>query len=191
MPLPARCVSAGVLLQEGDHVTGSAALPVENLARMMAIAAAAAAPPVRSGRRCGGGVARDVMIRNPSRVAGTDTLVEVASVMRSLLVAFLPVCDINGDLLGIIALDDLPRAVRGDNSIGATASALAREPAVAIGVDDRVDRVWDLMAEHGMWLLPVLDRRRLAGVIRYSGRRGARPRVHLQRVDTDRTRAVT
>ena len=118
MPLPARCVCAGVLLQEGDHVTGSALLPVENLARMMAIAAAAAVagPPVRSGRRCGGGVARDVMIRNPSRVAGTDTLVEVASVMRSLLVAFLPVCDINGDLLGIIALDDLPRAVRGDNS---------------------------------------------------------------------------
>ena len=68
---------------------------------------------------------------------------------------------------------------------------MAREPAVAIGVDDRVDRVWDLMAEHGMWLLPVLDRRRLAGVIRYSGRRGARPRGHLQRVDTDRTRAVT
>jgi len=189
VPLPARCVCAGVLLQEGDHVTGSALLPVENLARMVAIAAAA--PPVRSGRRCGGGVARDVMIPNPSRVAGTDTLVEVASVMRSLLVAFLPVCDINGDLLGIIAPDDLPSAVRGDNSIGATASALAREPAVAIGVDDRVDRVWDLMAEHGMWLLPVLDRRRLAGVIRYSGRRGARPRVHLQRVDTDRTRAVT
>lgn len=169
-------------------MTGSALLPVDNLARITAVAAAA--PPVQCGHRVGAGVARDVMIHDPPRVAGTDTLVEVASVMRSLLVAFLPVCDTSGDLLGMIALEDLPCAVRGDRSAAVTAAALARESAVVIRVDDPVDRVWDLMAEHGMWLLPVLDGRRLAGVIRYAAHRGARPRGHLQRVDTVRTPAV-
>lgn len=45
----------------------------------------------------------DVMTRDPDRVAGSDTLMEVAGIMRSLLVAFLPICDERGDLQGIIA----------------------------------------------------------------------------------------
>jgi CBS-domain-containing membrane protein len=39
---------------------------------------------------------------------------------------------------------------------------------VTIGVADPVDHVWDLMAEQRMWLLPVLDGRRLVGVIHYA-----------------------
>ena len=48
-------------------------------------------------------LAGDVMTRDPDRVAGSDTLVEVAGRMRTLLVAFLPVCDQHGDLQGMIA----------------------------------------------------------------------------------------
>ena len=88
--------------------------------------------------------------------------------MRTLLVAFLPVCDQHGDLQGIIALRDLQRAVRGGDPTGATAFTLAQEPAVTIGVDDPVGHVWDLMAAQRMWLLPVLDGRRLVGVIHYA-----------------------
>jgi len=91
-------------------------------------------------------VAGDVMTRDPDRVAGSDTLVEVAGRMRTLLVAFLPVCDQHGDLQGIIALRDLQRAVRGGDPTGATAFSLAEEPAITIGVDDPVGHVWDLMA---------------------------------------------
>jgi CBS domain-containing protein len=112
-------------------------------------------------------VAGDVMTRDPDRVAGSDSLIEVAGRMRSLLVAFLPVCDPDGDLQGIIALRDLPRVVRGEDPTEATASSLAQQPAVTIGVNEPVDHVWDLMAERRMWLLPVLDGRRLVGVIRY------------------------
>jgi CBS domain-containing protein len=111
-------------------------------------------------------VARDVMTRDPDRVAGSDSLIEVAYTMRSLLVAFMPVCDQDGNLLGLIALRDLPRVVRGADPAGVTASTLA-EPAVTIGVDDPVDHVSELMAGQRMWLLPVLDGRRLVGVIRY------------------------
>ena len=116
--------------------------------------------------------ARDVMTVNPERVACGDSLSEVARVMRSLLVAFLPVCDENGDLYGIIALRDLHRAVRDSDP----ASSLAQQPAVTIGVDDTVHRVRALMAELRMWLLPVLDGRRLAGIIRYAADPSARTR---------------
>ena len=113
-------------------------------------------------------LAGDVMTRDPDRVAGSDTLVEVAGRMRTLLVAFLPVCDQHGDLQGIIALRDLQRAVRGGDPTDATAFSLAQEPAVTIRVDDPVGHVWDLMAAQRMWLLPVLDGRRLVGVIHYA-----------------------
>jgi len=112
------------------------------------------------------------MTVNPDRVACSDSLSEVARVMRSLLVAFLPVCDEHGDRYGIIALRDLHRAVRDSDP----ASSLARQPAVMIRVDDPVGRVRELMAELRMWLLPVLDGRRPAGVIRYAADPGARTR---------------
>ena len=102
-------------------------------------------------------VARDVMTLDPDRVAGSDSLIEVAYTMRSLLVAFLPVCDRDGDLQGIIALGDLPRVFRGADSAGVTASTLA-EPAVTIGVEDPVDHVSELMAGQRIWLLPVAGR---------------------------------
>ena len=129
-------------------------------------------------------VAGDVMTRDPDRVAGSDTLMEVAGRMRTLLVAFLPVCDRHGDLQGILALRDLQRVIRVGDPTGGTAFSLAEEPAVTIGVDDPVGHVWDLMAAQRMWLLPVLDGRRLVGVIHYatvprstnSARRGHAPR---------------
>ena len=113
-------------------------------------------------------VARDVMVRDPDRVACSDTLMEVAGRMRSLLVAFLPVVHENGDLHGIIGLRDLQRVVQDGHTTGVTTSSLAEEPAVTIGVDDPVDRVSDLMAAQRLWLLPVLDGQRLVGVIHYA-----------------------
>ena len=134
--------------------------------------------------------ARDVMTANPDRVAHTDTLHEVARRMRTLLVAFLPVCDEHSDLCGIIAYRHIgwPCDVQGGDPATVTAASLAEEPPVTIGVDDPVDHLWQVMAEQRVWLLPVLDGRRLVGVIHYadiaatsgsaaprSGRRHLRP----------------
>ena len=44
--------------------------------------------------------AGQLMTRDPARIAGSDTAIEVASTMRSLQVAFLPFCDQDGDLQG-------------------------------------------------------------------------------------------
>ena len=114
-------------------------------------------------------VARDVMTRDPDRVACTDTLLEVARRMRNLLVAFLPVCDEHGDLRGIVALRDVQRVIAAGDPTGATASCLAQAPAATIGVDEPVDQARGLMVHQRLWLLPVLDGRRLVGVIRYTG----------------------
>jgi len=120
-------------------------------------------------------IAADVMTGDPEPVACSDSLVEVAGRMRSLLVAFLPVCDQNGDLHGIICLRDVHRALRGGNPSQTTAALLAQAPPVTIGVADPVDHVWDLMAEQRMWLLPVLDGRRLVGIIHYAAAAAANP----------------
>jgi len=121
-------------------------------------------------------LARDVMIRDPHTVACSDPLLEVAGVMRTLLVAFLPVCDEHGDLQGVIALQNLHHVLRPGHPTNATASSLAEKPPVTIGVNDPVDHVWDLMAEQRMWLLPVLDGRRLVGVVHF---RTARSNEHF------------
>ena len=129
--------------------------------------------------------ARDVMTRDPHRVAGGDTLMEVAGMMRSLLVAFLPVCDEHGDLQGVNALPTLHHVLRPGHPTEATASSLAENPPMTIGANDPVDHVWDLMAEQRMWLLPVLDGRRLVGVIHFRNRRAnehsrSRPSPHAR-----------
>jgi CBS domain-containing protein len=121
-------------------------------------------------------LARDVMTPDPHTVACSDPLLEVAGVMRGLLVAFLPVCDEHGDLQGVIALQDLHRVLRPGHPTKATASSLAQNPPMTIGLNDPVDQVWDLMAEQRMWLLPVLDGRRLVGVVHF---RTARSNEHF------------
>ena len=113
-------------------------------------------------------IAGDVMTRDPDRVACTDSLREVARRMRNLLVAFLPVCDEHGDLRGIVALRDVHRVIGAGDPTRATASCLAQAPATTIGVEDSVGQARGLMVEQRLWLLPVLDGRRLVGVIRYA-----------------------
>ena len=119
-------------------------------------------------------VAGDVMTRDPDRVACTDTLLEVARRMRNLLVAFLPVCDEHGDLRGIVALRDVQRVIGIGDPTRATASCLAQAPAATISVDDPVDEARGKMAQLRLWLLPVLDGRRLVGVLRYTSGTGPR-----------------
>lgn len=109
------------------------------------------------------------MTRNPDRVAPTDTLHEVDRKMRDLLVAFLPVCGEHDELHGIIALTDLQRDVGGADPADVTAARFAADPPVTVGVNDPADQLSQLMTRHRVWLLPVLDGRRLVGVIHYPG----------------------
>ena len=130
-------------------------------------------------------IARDVMTTDPECVSHTDTVEEVAMRMRSLLVAFLPVCDEDGYLCGIVGYRDIgaqARSARGEMA-SVTAASLVEKAPITIGVDDPVEDVTRMMAEQRVWLLPVVDGQRLVGVIHYDSVAGSRTRLPTQRVE--------
>lgn len=112
--------------------------------------------------------ARDVMTTRPDRVTTTDSLDEVAHRMREPLVPFAPVYDEHEELHGIITQADVrPTIGGGRHPASLPAAERARDPAVSDRVNDPIEILPRLMAEHRVWRLPVLDGRCLVGVIRY------------------------
>jgi len=109
------------------------------------------------------------MTCNPACAAPDDTLNEVDRKMRQLMVAFLPVCGDHQEFCGIITFNNLLPRFLGREVVAVTAAELAVDPPVTVGMNDPVDRLPRLMAQHGVWLLPVVEEQRLVGVIRYSG----------------------
>ncbi|HEY5148449.1 MAG TPA: flippase-like domain-containing protein, partial [Mycobacterium sp.] len=112
--------------------------------------------------------AREVMTGNPDQVAPTDRWQHVARTMRTLQASTLPVCDEHGDLCGIIDYRDIGLRCLSEGGSAATARSLTRDTPFTIGIDDPVDGIAQRMAEQKAWLLPVLDGRRLVGVIHYA-----------------------
>ena len=115
--------------------------------------------------------ARDVMRADPDRVDANDCLQEVVHRMRSLMVASLPVCNPEGDLFGMINYGDIgSRNSINDGALSTTtAGSLAEKATVTIDVDAPVDKgILQLMGSRKVWMVPVLDGKRLVGVIHYS-----------------------
>ncbi len=112
--------------------------------------------------------AREVMTADPDRVATTDSWQQVARTMRSRRATILPVCDQRGDLCGVIDYRDIGVRCLAEGGSVATARTLTRDTPFTLGIDDPVDGIARRMTEHRAWLIPVLDGRRLAGVIHYA-----------------------
>ena len=112
--------------------------------------------------------AREVMIGNPDRVAPTDRWQQVARRMRTLEASTLPVCDEHDELSGIIDYREIGLRCLSKGGSAATARSLTHDTPFTIGIDDPVDGIAQRMAEQKAWLLPVLDGRRLVGVIHYA-----------------------
>ncbi|HEY5117733.1 MAG TPA: CBS domain-containing protein [Nakamurella sp.] len=111
------------------------------------------------------------MTANPDRVDGCDSVHHVARVMRTRLVASLPVCDENGDLRGMIALRDVAARLSSetDPASAGTAACLATPPRLTLQTNDPVDdELHRTMARLRLWSIPVLDGSRLVGVVSYS-----------------------
>jgi len=112
--------------------------------------------------------AREVMTIEANSVAPGDSWQRVARNMRRFQASAVPVCDEHGELRGIIDYRDIGLRCLAAGGSAATAASLAQEPAVTIGLDDPVEDVAQLMAQRRAWLAPVLDGRRLIGVIHYA-----------------------
>jgi len=128
-------------------------------------------------------VAGDVMTCDPDRVAGSDTLLEVCDQDAE------PGCGVPAGLRPRRcppghhrAAGPAPRRPRRSLPPRRPRPRSPASPAVTIGVNEPVDNVPDLMAQRRMWLLPVLDGRRLVGVIHYAiGAAKLSPRPRLNR----------
>ena len=112
-------------------------------------------------------VARDIMTPDPQCVKEDQTLVDAARLMRDLDVGALPICGNDNRLKGMLTDRDIVVkciADGGDPST-VTAGSLGQGKPVTIGADVDIREALEVMQEHQIRRLPVIDRHHLVGII--------------------------
>lgn len=111
--------------------------------------------------------ARDIMTPSPECIGEHDTLLQAARKMRDLDVGALPICGEDDRLKGMVTDRDIViRCLAEDRDPGSvTAGSLAEGKPVTVGADDPLEEVLATMAEYQVRRLPVIDGRRLVGII--------------------------
>ena len=111
--------------------------------------------------------ARDIMHMGAECVGEQQTLQYAAQRMRDLGVGALPICSDDDRLLGIITDRDIvTKAIaRGVDPADTTAGELAQGAPVTIDSQAEVAEVLNAMGEHQIRRLPVMENRRLVGMI--------------------------
>jgi CBS domain-containing protein len=111
--------------------------------------------------------ARDVMHMGAECIGVDGTLARAAEMMRDMHVGALPICGDDNRLQGIITDRDIViRCVAvGYDPAMMTAGDLARGTPIWVDADADTDEVLDLMIESGIRRLPVMEDRRLVGMI--------------------------
>lgn len=119
--------------------------------------------------RKGAGVttARDIMTRNCRCVGEHDTLAEAARMMRDLDVGALPICGEDDRLKGILTDRDIVVRCVAENGDPAevAAGSMARGTPVCVDANTSVDAVLETMSRHQVRRVPVLENKRLVGII--------------------------
>jgi CBS domain-containing protein len=111
--------------------------------------------------------ARDVMHQGAQCVGENGTLSRAAEMMRDLHVGALPICGEDGRLHGIITDRDIVvRAIaEGYDPDTATAGDLAQGTPIWVDADADIAEIIELMIESGIRRLPVIEDKRLVGMI--------------------------
>jgi CBS domain-containing protein len=111
--------------------------------------------------------ARDVMHLGAECVGENGSLARAAEMMRDLHVGALPICGEDGRLRGIITDRDIVvRCIAaGHDPATMTAGDLARGTPIWVDADADTREVLDLMIESGVRRVPVIEDRRLVGMI--------------------------
>jgi CBS domain-containing protein len=112
-------------------------------------------------------VARDIMTRNCECVPERANLAEAARKMRDLDVGALPICGENDRLLGMLTDRDIVvRAVAdGLNPGEVPVRALAVGTPIYVDAQAPVEDVMQVMSEHQIRRVPVIEDKRLVGII--------------------------
>jgi CBS domain-containing protein len=111
--------------------------------------------------------ARDIMTKNPDYLDGDATITDVAKRLATESVGAVPICDSTGHLRGVVTDRDVVIDVvaAGKNPDKVKAIDLVQGEAVTIGADDSVDEAIQTMMAHKVRRLPVIDGRKLVGMV--------------------------
>jgi CBS domain-containing protein len=111
--------------------------------------------------------ARDIMHRGAECIGENETLEMAAGKMRDLRVGALPICGADNRLHGILTDRDIVvRGIaEGRDPRTTTSRDLAQGTPIWVDVNAEEDEVLQLMEEHKIRRLPVIDNDRLVGMI--------------------------
>jgi CBS domain-containing protein len=113
--------------------------------------------------------ARDVMSPDVTCVGENDTLLDAARMLADLDVGALPICGEDDRLKGMLTDRDIVvKALAQGKDPGSTrAGELGQgdSETVTIGADDSIEEALRTMIDHKVRRLPVIDGRRLVGII--------------------------
>lgn len=124
-------------------------------------------------------LASDIMSPHPVTVAPTTSVREAARLLQTLDVRHLPVVDEEGTLVGMLSDRDLravalPYLVGGelagnvDAMLGTTVGTLMSGDVISVETEDDVSDVVELMLEHKIGAVPVVDGDgALVGIVSY------------------------
>jgi len=108
---------------------------------------------------------REVMTPNPRTVAPTDTIQSAARIMREEDTGAVPVVD-NGRPVGILTDRDIVvRAVADGGELSRPVSDIVTEGIIAATPDMSTREAAELMSEHQVRRLPVIENDRLVGIV--------------------------
>jgi CBS domain-containing protein len=100
-------------------------------------------------------------------VGETDSVADAAKRLSELDVGSMPICGEDDRLKGMVTDRDIVVKViaQGKDPSDVKVSELAEGKPVTIGADDSVDEALDVMAEHKVRRLPVIDGHKLVGIV--------------------------
>jgi CBS domain-containing protein len=107
------------------------------------------------------------MTRDCQCVGEHQTLAEAARMMRDLGVGALPICGDDDRLKGMLTDRDIVVRCIAENGDPAEvgAGSLAQGKPVYVEADTSIDKVMELMSEHQIRRVPVIENKRLVGII--------------------------
>jgi CBS domain-containing protein len=112
--------------------------------------------------------AREIMTRNAEVARRDATIEDAARRMAELDVGALPICNEEGHLEGVITDRDVAVKVvaAGRDPRVTTVGEISQEAeVVTIGADDTIDEALRTMKQHAVRRLPVIDGRKLVGMV--------------------------
>ncbi len=111
--------------------------------------------------------ASEIMSKDITVIREEETVRDAAQRLASDDIGVLPICDSNKQLKGMLTDRDIVVHViaRGKDPASTTARELEQGEIVTLRPDDSVEHALDLMAQHQVRRLPVVDNGRIVGMV--------------------------